>query len=311
MHPAPWPIDDIITGERLQAVADAVLATPEKLAAHQSLPDAERARACLFRVHPEGRLDIGADDLERLKRSRVLFVYGDFVELFFLVLLPVMEQPFVLVSHNADNLVDHRFREFLAHPRLIRWYAQNVSPAFVHPKIVSLPIGVANAQWPHGDLAGFHRIAGETPTRDIILYANFAPDTASVLRKGVIGGLAGNPAVVWEERAPVDRYWRALRRSRFVAAPRGNGLDTHRLWEALYLGAVPVVDAEDRPACCEGLPVLTTKNWATLDAATLNAHWDRLPPSAFAHQALSLAHWRNRIRADAGLAVRQAPAQPG
>jgi hypothetical protein len=33
----------------------------------------------------------------------------------------------------------------------------------------------------------------------------------------------------------------ALKRYKFVAAPPGNGLDTHRTWEAIYLGCIPIV----------------------------------------------------------------------
>ncbi len=33
----------------------------------------------------------------------------------------------------------------------------------------------------------------------------------------------------------------AMRRYKFVACPRGNGIDTHRFWEVLYRGGVPIV----------------------------------------------------------------------
>ena len=33
----------------------------------------------------------------------------------------------------------------------------------------------------------------------------------------------------------------ALKQYKFVAAPPGNGLDTHRMWEAIYLGCIPIV----------------------------------------------------------------------
>ncbi len=32
---------------------------------------------------------------------------------------------------------------------------------------------------------------------------------------------------------------------KFIAAPRGNGVDTHRFWEALYLGSVPIVEKSE------------------------------------------------------------------
>ena len=36
-------------------------------------------------------------------------------------------------------------------------------------------------------------------------------------------------------------YVAGLRESQFVACPRGNGIQVYRVWEALLLGAVPIV----------------------------------------------------------------------
>jgi hypothetical protein len=37
------------------------------------------------------------------------------------------------------------------------------------------------------------------------------------------------------------RYAQAASAFSYIAAPRGNGMDTHRFWESLYRGATPVV----------------------------------------------------------------------
>ena len=52
-----------------------------------------------------------------------------------------------------------------------------------------------------------------------------------------------------------------MRKTLFVPCPRGNGLDTHRIWEALYLGAIPVVLNSDRFAALEGWPILFIEEW--------------------------------------------------
>jgi hypothetical protein len=52
-----------------------------------------------------------------------------------------------------------------------------------------------------------------------------------------------------------------------VVVPRGNGRDTHRFWEALYLGAVPIVVEKDLPGNIfktGHLPVVLLKNWDQL-----------------------------------------------
>ena len=50
------------------------------------------------------------------------------------------------------------------------------------------------------------------------------------------------------------------RNSLFVPSPAGNGLDCHRTWEALYLGAVPVVLKSEYTGD-ESWPVLVIDSW--------------------------------------------------
>jgi hypothetical protein len=54
-----------------------------------------------------------------------------------------------------------------------------------------------------------------------------------------------------------------MRKTLFVPSPAGNGLDCHRTWEALYLGAIPVVLKEE---FCgeENWPVLVVNSWQDL-----------------------------------------------
>lgn len=37
-------------------------------------------------------------------------------------------------------------------------------------------------------------------------------------------------------------YAELVKKHRYVLCPRGNGLDTHRFWEALYRGAIPIIE---------------------------------------------------------------------
>ena len=63
------------------------------------------------------------------------------------------------------------------------------------------------------------------------------------------------------------QHRQALSNYGFVAAPPGVGWDTHRVWEALYLGCVPIVldsffarDLVDR-----GLPVWIVESYSVLE----------------------------------------------
>jgi hypothetical protein len=50
---------------------------------------------------------------------------------------------------------------------------------------------------------------------------------------------------------------------RYVACPRGNGTDTHRFWETLYRGSIPVVKRNRWSESIEdfGIPILQLSNW--------------------------------------------------
>lgn len=54
-----------------------------------------------------------------------------------------------------------------------------------------------------------------------------------------------------------------MRSYKFVAAVRGNGVDTHRLWEALYRGATPIVkiDAWSQSLIKYELPIQFVSDW--------------------------------------------------
>jgi len=44
-----------------------------------------------------------------------------------------------------------------------------------------------------------------------------------------------------QKRLSPSNYSDLAKKYSFIAAPRGNGIDTHRLWETLYRGAIPIV----------------------------------------------------------------------
>jgi hypothetical protein len=54
-----------------------------------------------------------------------------------------------------------------------------------------------------------------------------------------------------------------MRNSLFVPSPAGNGYDCHRTWEALYLGAIPVILKSE--FCGDSTwPVLLVDEWNDL-----------------------------------------------
>jgi hypothetical protein len=52
-----------------------------------------------------------------------------------------------------------------------------------------------------------------------------------------------------------------MRRTKLVPYPRGNGVDTHRFWESLYLGALPVLLKKDSLPGMLKWPHILVNSW--------------------------------------------------
>jgi len=84
----------------------------------------------------------------------------------------------------------------------------------------------------------------------------------------------------------------------YVACPRGNGVDTHRFWEALYRGCIPIVIASNWSASIRylDLPFIEVADWSDVDDAIhsfISRNTPRLPSDI---ESLWMPYWNNLLR---------------
>jgi len=70
-------------------------------------------------------------------------------------------------------------------------------------------------------------------------------------------------SLVINQRVAASTIHKLMRKTMFVPSPAGNGIDCHRTWEALYLGAVPVVLRSEYFGE-SNWPVLVIDSWSEL-----------------------------------------------
>ena len=99
--------------------------------------------------------------------------------------------------------------------------------------------------------------------------------------------------------------WRAVTQHAFVACPPGRGIDTHRLWEVLLLGAIPIVLSSSLDRLLADFPVVAVQDWGDATNVTLlTAHYARITarfgPNLIAtpraRRQLTTAHWVDHIK---------------
>ena len=105
-------------------------------------------------------------------------------------------------------------------------------------------------------------------------------------------------------------YYSDALRSRFVLSPPGSKPDCHRHYEALLLGAVPVVlRSPPMVELLRDLPAVFLSSWDDLDEARLVAEakaLDARPAAAYDWRRLTVAYWR-RTLVDARRAAARRP----
>lgn len=209
--------------------------------------------------------EFGFDVINEPKENEIvkIFVKIDFVPRFFLTR---QQKPYVLYTHNGDLPVDDSHLKYLDDPNLIKWYGQNINT--VHPKLDSIPIGIANEQWEHGNESIILDVINSSFEKEKLIYMNFDINTNKLEREYCVNELS-KKNIHMSEKLPFKDYLTELAKSYFVISPNGNGIDCHKTWEALYLKTIPIVTKSINIDYYKNLPIIIIDNWKNLNPDVL------------------------------------------
>jgi len=180
---------------------------------------------------------------------------------------------FILVTHNSDGEIRETYAvlNILKCDKLLKWFGQNT--CIEHQKLQFLPIGLANSQWSHGNLSLFYNndfmnklVNNKTNT----IYFNFNINTNRSKREFCYNNLKNR--FIWLNTIdPIENQIR-LSTYQFCICPEGNGVDSHRLWECLYLKVVPIVIKSEFTSILQkqNIPLVILDNWNDIDVSKLN-----------------------------------------
>jgi len=218
-----------IRGEKFQEIADIYIGNPEDFLFNPRIMEQVEKHQILA--------DIGIDG-GKYDNPSIVFLYPHRLQLFS-DKIDYFKNPFSLITHNSDtNLTENNpyIQKILESPLLLSWWGQNL--CFIHPKMRFLPIGFANQMWEHGqiDYVDFQNI---TKSRDIFLNFNIHTNVEERTRclKAIKNNMKDEELPMVSARDNIKR----LAKYRWCVCPQGNGVDTHRLWEALALRCIPIV----------------------------------------------------------------------
>jgi len=205
----------------------------------------------------------------------------------------------VLVTGQGDFPCDGWRQGFLP-ANVAHWFATNVTQP--HPRITALPLGLGSPSSPTTlTLEAILDARRDARPRDKWLYVNFRSDTNPTVRGPVFDFFRslGADWVTFDppgERGSNGRFLGQILRHRFVLCPPGNGVDTHRMWEALVAGAVPVVLESQAMEPFRDPPILFVKDYGDLTHELLEREWMRFQPLDNLPEALFADFWGGKVR---------------
>jgi hypothetical protein len=207
-----------------------------------------------------------------------------------------------VLSHNSDGCIllkgtPTRWFDFEwdgIPDNVGHWFAQNISVR--DPRLIPIPIGLER-----------RRAHPEAHKKDVILSLPRTGDKRLAYLNASPGTNPNRPVLYqrftdcdWcttENGVSFPVFARQMRSHKFTFSPDGNGLDTHRTWEALYLGSFPIVERHSfTEEFARDLPLLIVDDWAQVTENWLNHKYTEFASREWNWDMLSMCYWVDLIR---------------
>jgi hypothetical protein len=193
------------------------------------------------------------------------------------------------------------FRQSFFPGNVVHWFATNVTQTY--PRITALPLGLGSPSSPTTLTAGaISEARRQSRPREKWLYVNFRPETNPAVR-GPVFEMFRSRNEDWvtfqppQNRGSNGGFLNAIMEHRFVLCPPGNGVDTHRMWEVLLAGSIPVVLRSQAMKPFESLPILFVDDYREVTQAFLQNALTRIRIPEETPEMLFADYWGKKIQA--------------
>ena len=276
-----------------------------------------------FVINNEGlvitRKKINTNTYNFSKKSPLVCLNGCFkvISQFFTEIIDKMNNEITLLIIESDR-VDLE-KEWLDNPKLKHCYTWN--KPFSHTKLSSLPIGLNYfRQYNTLNVWLLESFTHTMSTQIKLLAVNYSLKTNSI--RSQLVEKANNEwndfADVLQFIEPMETYWKesmiekkikipvsnikcydVMKNYKFILSPPGAGEDTHRTWEALYIGTIPIVKKSNLNELYEDLPVLVIDDWNIITKELLENEFEKIQEkkrnNEYNMEKLYMNYWLRKV----------------
>lgn len=199
----------------------------------------------------------------------------------------------ILITNQTDQIINRKL--YTEKPSSIRyWYSTNVDT--IYDDLLPIPLGIAN-EYAKKNISESNFLSEKFKiSDDLQMYINFRISTNYRERTRLIRMFKNLDWVkIDQPELENNAYHDNLIKSQFVLCPWGNGVDTHRFWETLYSGSIPITKYHETYSTAKNLPVLFVNSYKDITISLLKDYISNLSKSKFSFERLDMNFWENEI----------------
>lgn len=231
-------------------------------------------------------------NIKKIKNGDIVWIQPQHLTKFINKYLDKLSSQIILIV----NTCDHSFpdcieslelqQKLLNSRKIAHIFAQN-STLYDHDKVTQIPIGVDFHTLAYGRKA-FGEVLTSVKKQEESLVQSQLNSNNRILaalsdfqlndttknggnnlfkifgetRTEIFEKIKNNANIYFLDKAlPRNNLWDLKRKYTFSICPIGNGMDTHRVWEDLYLGVIPIVRSTPLDKLYQMFPIVIIKNW--------------------------------------------------
>jgi len=223
-----------------------------------------------------------------VQENDVIYSHADYVESLFHILKKFKFQNIKVISSQSDRKITKNL--FNQMPKCVSsWYATNV--VYKTDSLIPIPLGIAPYRNSKSAIIDdFIDLEFQQKKRKF-MYLNFNLNTNYFHRTKAIDFARKIFDIQLVEDKNYQDYLSSLALHQFSISPWGNGIDTHRFWEALYCGTIPITKSHYIYKTFEGLPMILLPTYKGLNNLNKEIKFDQ-----FNIEKLDINWWMKQIK---------------
>lgn len=225
-------------------------------------------------------------DFSALQEGDIIYTHTFYAEQLF----ERLQKKVKVVTHNADTPAR------LVPPEGATWFTTNVD--IVHERVFSIPIGIENDFWLKDKKRIMESKLKNPKKYRSLVYCNHNIKTNTQKRQKpyeVLRGAKYATVHVGANGTGFDNYIDNVYNHPFVVCPEGNGIDTHRIWECLYMNTFPIVLRNINNSFYTDLPILFLDSWEEMNEKFLFDSFMEMSRKEWNMDKLNFEYWRDYV----------------